>query len=652
MPLDPDRLDDCRRFLREHANPYLVGETMYCRPLFPFDAIATLHFCSFVILDGEDEFSPRLVFEATFDGSKDAFFDEWLNAAPEGMRFVYRHCTGFSASALAAPNLMKEYLLQHDVGADTYFLGGPGRTVEQIKGENRVRNEIVEYLSSRNSFGEKIAGRSNALLEDVLRSVIRGRNNNQWAAQQAPEPWEIRFRTLIAGVAILAAFSFACGVGVLCMLFGVGPLSLHENISRTLEQATLFGRLQPAILANLTTLSGVWLVVRIVELLFSSASEDPRDQTFYWRFPLHLFIVFRYALMVFVVGTVMLAIIAGITSSQTSGVSASFPDLLSCLLIIFEVASFGAVLAALYYCAETLELSVQIKRLSKTRENIRRLLLDSTRFSMLIVSGLGALVVARNLSLSISEQIAEVGRFPIYCSFVIAVYAVIGIVLGYVVALLLLAVIRFREFRDKSNFSDPAELTAFARENAKKFAREEGGINTYQNHLASITRVKPGFLRLWLLRAALFVINLLSRFWFNRGDLGGIPTILSARWVVIDNGRRLLFLDNYGGAWESYLNEFIDMPAVKGLNAIWSNTFLARSGVKYRFPGTRFLFWQGAQDERPFKAYVRQSQVETIVWYGAYRTLSVINVNSSTALRQALSKKLNYDEIDQVFQSL
>jgi hypothetical protein len=157
------------------------------------------------------------------------------------------------------------------------------------------------------------------------------------------------------------------------------------------------------------------------------------------------------------------------------------------------------------------------------------------------------------------------------------------------------------------------------------------------------------------LRATLFAINLLSRFWFNVGTLGDIPTVLSARWVLIDRGRRLLFLDNYGGAWDSYLNEFIDMTAVKGLNAIWTNTFVEVEGKErrcYGFPKTRFYFWKGAQAEQPFKAYVRESQIETIAWYSAYPALSVVNINTSTATRQCFSKPLAAWEIDAVVQNL
>jgi hypothetical protein len=237
----------------------------------------------------------------------------------------------------------------------------------------------------------------------------------------------------------------------------------------------------------------------------------------------------------------------------------------------------------------------------------------------------------------------------------IAAYGLIGVLALYLLGVVLLMIVRVRELLDERKFADPAALEARAVINAKKYTREEGGNNRFQNHLASLTRVKPGLVRAVALRATLFVINLLSRFWFNVGTLGNIPTILSARWVLIDGGRRLLFLDNYGGAWDSYLNEFIDMEAVKGLNAIWTNTFVEVEGQQggcYSFPETRFYFWKGAQAEQPFKAYVRESQIETIVWYSAYPALSVVNINTSTAARQSLSKPLAPYEIDGVVQNL
>jgi hypothetical protein len=94
------------------------------------------------------------------------------------------------------------------------------------------------------------------------------------------------------------------------------------------------------------------------------------------------------------------------------------------------------------------------------------------------------------------------------------------------------------------------------------------------------------------------------------------------------------------------------MAAVKGLNAIWTNTYVEAGGTRRSFPETRFYFWQGAQAERPFKAYVRESQIETIVWYSAYAVLSVVNVNTSTSVRQSLSRPLAPSGVDAIVQNL
>jgi hypothetical protein len=121
---------------------------------------------------------------------------------------------------------------------------------------------------------------------------------------------------------------------------------------------------------------------------------------------------------------------------------------------------------------------------------------------------------------------------------------------------------------------------------------------------------------------------------------------------LIDGGRRLLFLDHYSGAWNNYLDEFIDMTAVFGLNAIWTNTFIKARGLHYAFPETEYYLWKGAQVERPFKAYVRHSQIETLVWYSAYPTLSTVNVNTNSEVRRSLFKPPVSCEIDSVLQNL
>lgn len=660
-PLKPELADPCRRYLRENAEPQLVDNRLQCRPLFRFDKIASLHFCSFVVLDADPDFAPSLVFEATFDGPASDVLHDLLRVSSEGIHAVYRHCANYTPSGFAAPELMTEYLLRHDVGANTFFSGSPGRSVAQVQGESLVRKGIVSFLAGRATVGASMPARSLAFLNSVRQYVRDG--DDRWAGQEAPMPWEVKQRPLVVALAIFAAVIVACGLGLaIGSLFGLSPLILHRHIVDYFEHAGRIGEaisnvvmrwmpwistfitIDPAILHILIALSGAWLIVRIFELFLTSWTKNPHDQLFINRVPLQIAVIVRYALVLFIIGSVILAVISRLRESAAAPQGAS---VLSTIVQMFIVI---LILAVLKHSATTLKLAVQFRPYGAARENVRRVLLDIDAFLMIVVAAFGVLLLAPLFE--ISEETAAIGRTLVYAGFVLVSYALIGLLAFYAVGLLAFGTIRTLEVRDKRRYSDPAELMMRAGANAHKYSRDEGGINRYQNHLASITTVKPGIIRGWLLRLALFVINLLSRFWFNRGELGGIPTILSARWVMIDGGRRLLFLDNYGGAWESYLNEFIDLAAVKGLNAIWSNTFVSVDDRRYGFPASKFLFWKGAQAEQPFKAYVRQSQVETIVWYGAYPTLSVVNINANTSLRQSLFKPLNYGEIDSTFQNL
>lgn len=158
-----------------------------------------------------------------------------------------------------------------------------------------------------------------------------------------------------------------------------------------------------------------------------------------------------------------------------------------------------------------------------------------------------------------------------------------------------------------------------------------------QNHLSSVSEVKPGILRLLTLRVVLFVADLGARFGSTQGKLSGIVTIHFARWLVLKDPKkdlhRLVFFSNYDGSWENYLGEFIDL-ASDGLTAIWSNTGLGRD--KW-FPDTEWLFLRGgSRDEQRFKLIARNSQRTELLWYSAYPELSVKNVHNNKQIREQL----------------
>lgn len=206
--------------------------------------------------------------------------------------------------------------------------------------------------------------------------------------------------------------------------------------------------------------------------------------------------------------------------------------------------------------------------------------------------------------------------FPAGSVAAVAGAAVVGLGVAVGAAALLL---RRQELRDET------VISRSVKEHTAKLAAREDQI--VQNQMSSVINIKPGPLRAVTLRTVLAFIDLAARVESVEGTLAGIPSIHFARWVIVDEGRRLVFFSNFDGSWENYLGDFIDRAA-SGLTAVWSNCV--------GFPRTCWLVGEGARDEQRFKAYSRDSQIETQVWYSAYKRLTVQNINDNSRIRIGL----------------
>lgn len=128
-----------------------------------------------------------------------------------------------------------------------------------------------------------------------------------------------------------------------------------------------------------------------------------------------------------------------------------------------------------------------------------------------------------------------------------------------------------------------------------------------QNQMNVITDVRPEDLE--QLKVFLKFVNAGGKGFTGDGELLGISTIHFARWVLIDNEKRLLFLSNYDGSWENYIGDFSD-KGYKGLDAAW----MSSQG------------YPGSQDIQAFKQYIRCRQVQSHYFYSAYRHETVQNI--------------------------
>lgn len=147
--------------------------------------------------------------------------------------------------------------------------------------------------------------------------------------------------------------------------------------------------------------------------------------------------------------------------------------------------------------------------------------------------------------------------------------------------------------------------------------------------------LKPGRFRYWTMMFLLRATNFLAPYLFSKGKLSGIPTVHFARWLILDEGRQMLFLSNYDGNSENYLRDFIHIAA-KQLTLMFCHSI--------GYPKTRFLMFGGAKDAEGFMGWARYKQIITNVWYSANKEVSVKNIYSNSKIRDGLYGTMNEAE--------
>ena len=214
----------------------------------------------------------------------------------------------------------------------------------------------------------------------------------------------------------------------------------------------------------------------------------------------------------------------------------------------------------------------------------------------------------------------------------------VGLILFALVLIALLPVIIlwavymqvFHERKDKPLGYTPNQVSD---EQLNKMQKDEDFY--FQNQFSQIIDMKAGKARLITVNGLYLFARVLIKLAFIKGKLMGIPTIHFARWVMVNNSKRMLFFSNFDGSWTQYLGDFIDKSGW-GLTGIFSNTV--------NFPRAFMLVFKGAYDEQKFLAWARYTQIQTQIWYTDDTSQSIKNVNNNTKIRNELSQALTEKE--------
>jgi hypothetical protein len=156
-----------------------------------------------------------------------------------------------------------------------------------------------------------------------------------------------------------------------------------------------------------------------------------------------------------------------------------------------------------------------------------------------------------------------------------------------------------------------------------------------QAQFSAMGNIKPGFVRSKTMMFLLNMTNFLAPYIYSKGKLSGIPTVHFARWVIINEGKQMIFLSNYDGNSESYLRDFINI-AGKQLSLMFCHTV--------GYPKTRLMIFGGADDANGFMSWARKFQTVTNIWYTANKEVSVKNIFNNSKIRDGLYGRMNEKE--------
>jgi hypothetical protein len=131
--------------------------------------------------------------------------------------------------------------------------------------------------------------------------------------------------------------------------------------------------------------------------------------------------------------------------------------------------------------------------------------------------------------------------------------------------------------------------------------------------LTTLSKIKPGHV-------------ILLREMLNRGSdltafiLRDIETIHYASWVIVEYGGDdyLMFLSNFSGSFEKYIDDFSSVIALAfGLDLIWGNC----EG------------WPGIESLEELKAFIRATTLRADLYYSAYPEATVRDILAALKVR-------------------
>jgi hypothetical protein len=155
VPIIRNKVEDLLQYLKE------INADIDKRISSAFAKLNVIHYARWVVIDhGKSWINdptprvPKLVFVVDFDEHLNALLEGLCSDSADILDKVYGFCEEFPELEKRTPISRVSYLKKFIINDAAVYIGAPGRTVQQIRDESKLRNFIRQYLDSRSWKGE------------------------------------------------------------------------------------------------------------------------------------------------------------------------------------------------------------------------------------------------------------------------------------------------------------------------------------------------------------------------------------------------------------------------------------------------------------------------------------------------------------------
>jgi hypothetical protein len=144
VPIEPTEVEALTTILTEIGND--IEENQYVR----FRDTPSTHFARWVILkdrglDTDPKF-PRLLFTSNYDGTWENYMKELVEKVGAGMEAIWNNCANYVPGTAKDPTRFGEFIQRHSIDSNTFYVGIPGATVDDILKGMETRETIDRLL--------------------------------------------------------------------------------------------------------------------------------------------------------------------------------------------------------------------------------------------------------------------------------------------------------------------------------------------------------------------------------------------------------------------------------------------------------------------------------------------------------------------------